>query len=219
MALKQMTMNKLLITLLLLVAAMGIPHKTSAQEEEIQQLLLNVAKLAQFKQILEDLKKGYEIVHTGYTTIKDLSEGNFNLHKAFLDALWQVSPTVRNYKRIADIIEYQLTLVKEYKQAYNRFRQDDNFTLQEIEYLSRVYNNLFKQSLRSLDELTTIITANKLRMNDDERLGAIDRIFSQMQDKLMFLRYFNNNTTVLAVQRAKERNDLITLRSLYGISN
>ena len=56
-------------------------------------------------------------------------------------------------------------------------------------------------------------------MSDDERLIAIDKIFADMQDKLLFLRHFNNNTTVLAVQRAKEKNDANTMRLIYGINN
>ena len=56
-----------------------------AQSTEIQQLLLNVEKLAQLKKILSNMKKGYEIVSNGYNTIKDISKGNFNLHDAFLE--------------------------------------------------------------------------------------------------------------------------------------
>ena len=194
-------------------------YKVSAQAAEIQQLLLNVEKLAQFKQILSDMKKGYQILEGGYNTIKDISEGNFSLHKAFLDGLMQVSPAVRNYRRVADIINYQIVLVKEYRNAYGRFKRDNNFNPQELDYIGDVYNNLLKESLRNLDELTTIITAGKTRMSDDERLQAIDRIYADMQDKLTFLRHFNNNTTVLAVQRAKERNDVQALRKIYEIND
>lgn len=190
----------------------------SAQSFEVQQLLLNVEKLAQFKQILSDLKKGYEIVSKGYTTIKGLSQGNFSLHKTFLDGLLMVSPTVRKYKRVADIINNQLLLVKEYKSAFKRFNQDKNFNPQEIEYLGKVYATLFQQSLNDLDELLVIITDNRLRMSDDERIAAIDRVFHNMQDKLLFLRHFNNNTTILALQRAKDKNDIETVRALYGLT-
>lgn len=212
-------MKKRLIVLLLVSLGVATAFRASAQSDELQQLVLNIEKLAQFKQILSDLKKGYEIVSSGYSTIKNISEGNFSLHKTFLDALMQVSPTVRNYKRIADIINYQIILLKEYKTAFNRFKKDNNFNSQELEYLGSVYDNLFKQSLKNLDDLTTVITANKLRMSDDERLKAIDNIFADMQDKVMFLRHFNNNTTILAVQRAKERNDAATIRNIYGITN
>jgi hypothetical protein len=215
MTLNLMTMKKLIILLLLTTTA-GLTNPAQAQEDEIQQLALNIQKLAQFKQILKDLKKGYEIVHKGYSTVKNLSEGNFKLHQTFLDGLWQISPTVRNYRRVKDIIQFQVILVREYKQAYGRFRQEGRFTPQELHYLGGVYENLFRQSLRDLDELATVITAKKLRMSDDERLTAIDRIYSGMQDKLLFLRDFNNRATLLAAARAKEQNDAKALRSIYG---
>jgi hypothetical protein len=195
-----------------------VPKSIYAQSFEAQQLLLNVEKLAQLKQILSDLKKGYEIVSTGYNTIKNISEGNFNLHQVFLDGLLQVSPTVRKYKKVKDIIRDQIQLVKEYKQAYKRFHQDGSFSTEEIDYISKVYSNLFTASLKNLDALALIITANKLRMSDDERLKAIDDIYSDVQDKLQFLRHFNNTTTILSVQRSNERKDVGTTRTIYGLT-
>lgn len=199
--------------------AMLVPSTTSAQSQEMQQLLLNIEKLAQFKQILRDMKKGYQILNGGYNTIKDLSQGNFSLHQTFLDGLMQVSPTVKKYKRIGEIVNYQMLLVKEYKGALKRFKNSSLFNEKEIRYIEKVYANLFKQSLQNLDELTTVITANKLRMSDDERLESIDRIYADMQDKLVFLRNFNANTSVLTVQRSKEYNDVNSLRNIHKVNN
>ncbi len=217
MALKINSMKKIIVILIALSTCMT--SKLSAQSDEAQQLLLNVEKLAQFKQILGDMKKGYEVISTGYSSIKNLSQGNFNLHKTFLDGLMMVSPSVKKYKRITDIINNQIIIVKEYKNAFNRFKRDGNFNPDEIMYLGNVYSNLFQQSLNDLDELTIIITDSKLRMSDDERLEAIDSIYNNMQDKLLFLRHFNNNTTILAVQRAKEKNDAVTMKKIYGVTN
>ncbi|SDW50632.1 hypothetical protein SAMN05444410_103147 [Hydrobacter penzbergensis] len=212
-------MKKLILIISLSFFGMLPAFRASAQADELAQLALDIEKLSQFKQILSDMKKGYQILEGGYNTIKDISKGNFNLHKAFLDRLMDVSPTVRNYRRVADITNCQIALVKEYKNAYERFKQDNNFNADELAYLGRIYDNLFKESLRNLDELLTVITAGKARMSDDERLQTIDRIYADMQDKLMFLRHFNNNTTILAVQRAKERNDAQTIRKIYGLNN
>lgn len=204
------------VALLLMVV---MPNKSVAQYQEMQQLLLNIEKLAQFKQILSDMKRGYEILTGGYKVVKDMTQGNFNLHKTFLDALMQVSPTVKNYKRVGDIINYQILLIKESKIAIKRFVNSKSFSDKEITYFEKVYNNLFMESLRNLDELTTVITANKLRMSDDERLEAIDEIYFAMQDKLQFLRNFNASSNILAIQRAKERNDVTALRGIYEIKN
>ncbi len=72
--------------------------------------------------------------------------------------------------------------------------------------------------MKNVDALVTIVTAGTLRMSDNERLEAVDNLYDDMQDKLSFLRHFNNNTTVLAVQRAKEKNDVNTIQSIYGIN-
>lgn len=163
------------------------------------------------------MKKGYEIVSKGYTTIKDISKGNFNLHDAFLNALLQVSPTVKKYKRVTDIIICQSQLLKEYKSAFNRFKASNLFSIQEIKYMEGVYSNLSNKSLQNLNELTIVITAGKLRMSDDERIAAIDRIYNDISDKLLFLRSFNNEGNVLAVQRGREMVDTKMSQKLNGL--
>jgi DNA repair ATPase RecN len=193
--------------------------KTYAQSQEVQQLLLDVEKLAQLKNILTELKKGYEIVSSGYNTIKNISEGNFNLHNTFLNSLLQVSPTVRKYKRIADIIAAQLSIVTEYKSAFRKFRESNLFNPDEIDYLAKVYTNLLNQSFKNLDALATVVTANKLRMSDDERLSAIDDIWKEAENQLVFLRHFNNSTKILALQRAKEKNDVSVMNQLYDVNH
>jgi hypothetical protein len=189
----------------------------SGQSAEAQQLLLNVEKLAQLKKILSNMKKGYEIVSNGYNTIKDISKGNFNLHDAFLNALLQVSPTVKKYKRVADIITCQSQIIKEYKSAFKRFKASNLFNVSETNYMEDVYKNLFNKSLQNLDELTIVITAGKLRMSDDERIAAIDRIYNEISDKLVFLRSFNNEGNVLAVQRGREMVDTKVSQKLNGL--
>jgi hypothetical protein len=186
-----------------------------AQAFEIQQLALDVSKLAQLKTILQDLYKGYEILSQGYTAIKNISEGNFNLHQAFLDALLAISPAVKDYVRIADIIRYQTQLVSEYKTAFLRFQQSKQFTPDEIGYMGSVYNNLFSESVKDISNLINILTAGVLRMSDDERLRAIDGLYGQSKDKYLFLRSFNNSATVLAGQRAAEFSDAQTIQQFY----
>lgn len=203
--------------IILLITICAFSTQGFTQSQEAQQLLLNVEKLAQFKKVLNDMYKGYKVLNKGYTTIKDISEGNFSLHRNFLDGLLQVSPGVRKYKRIADIISYQLRIVKEYKTAFSQFKQDKQFTTDEIEYLGNVYSNLFNESLKSLDELSMVITAGKLRMSDDERLQAIDRIYSNILDQFSFLKEFNNSTAILAVQREKDMMDIEISRKIYSI--
>jgi DNA repair ATPase RecN len=194
------------------------PLKSKAQSFEITQLILDIEKLSYLKNILNDLYKSYQVLSDGYETIKNLSEGNFNLHKAFLDGLLAVSPVVKNYKRAADIVDYQVTIISEYKAAYSRFSHDKNFNPDEITYLGTVYNNLINQTAKNITNLINVITADKLRMSDDQRLHAIDGIYDNTKEELLFLRGFNSSTSVLAAQRSVERTDAETLQQLYGLN-
>lgn len=204
--------------ILFLILALACTHEAFCQATEIQQLLLNWEKLKQLEEILDNMYKGYKVLDKGYTTIKNIAEGNYTLHELFIDGLMLVNPSIRNYKRIPFIIDYQQLLLKDYQQAFNRFKRDPHFTIEELEYLGNVYKFLFDASLRNIDELMMIITATRLSMSDDERMQAIDRIFFDMEDKVVFLRTFNNNTQLLAIQRARSMNDIKTLRQLYDVN-
>jgi len=205
------------IFILLTVFTLGAGVAAKSQAYEIQQLILDWEKLSQLKTILNDMYKGYEIVEKGYTAIRDISQGNFDLHKAFLDGLLAVSPAVRNYYKIAEIIRDQLEIVSEYKQAYSRFRQDSHFSADELSYIANTYSALFDQSLKDLGTLTTILTDGQLRASDDERLKQIDVLHTNMQSRLSFLRSFNNNAELLSIQRSRGQDDIGQVKKFYGL--
>lgn len=214
MATKRKKMKKILL-ILMSICCLQL-HLVSAQSAEIAQLLLNVEKLAQFRQILADMKKGYEVVYKGYNSIKDISEGNYSLHKAFLDGLLAVNPEMARYRRVGDIIRNQGYILSEYRSAHRHFIAGGRFSPKEIGYMGRVYQNLLDGSLENLDELTMVLTANKLRMSDDERLQAIDRIYADMEARLVFLRGFNKRTAALDTQREQQQKELELIKKMYG---
>jgi hypothetical protein len=191
--------------------------RARAQSYEIQQLLLDCEKLTQMKDIYGNMVKGYDILSEGYQAVKDISEGNFDLHQVFLDELLKASPVVRKYYKIAEIINCQMQIVSEYGAAYKRFKADNNFSVDEILYIGKVYDNLVGESLEGLGDLTTVLTDGALRASDDERLQQIDMLDKDMRERLAFLRYFNNNTSVLSLQRTKEKNDANTMSGVYGV--
>jgi hypothetical protein len=205
-------------SVLVLLLLFFLSSKSFSQTQAIQQLLLDVEKLTQLKNILTELKSGYEIVSDGYTTIKNISEGNFNLHDIFLKSLLEVSPAVKNYIRVKDILDAQLSIVREYKNALKQFRGSGEFSVDEINYLEKVYANLLNHSLNNLQTMMMVITAGKLRMSDDERINSIDGVWKEVSQQLTFLRHFNNQARILCLQRAKEKNDLSTINQLYDVN-
>ena len=206
-------MKSLKITIVFLLLHLG----AFAQSSDLTQLILDIEKLTQLKGILTDMKTGYDIVNGGYSTVKSIQNGNFNLHSTFLNGLNVVSPAVANYGRVADIILQQANLVREYKRYQQAFSTSGTFNANELGYMANVYSTLMQQSLQNLSRLTDILMAGKLRMSDDERLRAIDKIYSESSDQYDFLRHFNRQGVILSLQRSKDLNDTQTLKKLYGL--
>ncbi len=198
----------LLLLVLLVPARQGL-----AQAEEIEQLVLNVEKLAQLKEILSNLEKSYQILNGGYQTIKGLSEGNFKLHEAFLDRLLQVSPVVKDYYRVGLILERQRQMLRSLRSLQSSTLS--GLSAQESAYLQLVYSRLYQQSEQLIKSLTLLLTPKALRMNDAERLSAIDRLYESGQQQWQFLEDFNRQTSLLLLSRQREKSSLEGLGRLY----
>jgi hypothetical protein len=210
-----MKMSRIIWLNLVLFAMVLAQGRSFAQSTEAQQLLLNVEKLSQLKNILKDMKKGYTVISNGYNAVRNISQGNFSLHEVFLDGLMLISPQVRKYGRVGDILSFQKDILSEYKRAFKQFNSSGLFAAAELDYLAKVYAGLFSASIDNLDELTLILTANSLRMSDEDRLHAIDRIFADTSDKLTFLRSFNREAGTLLIQRKAARADIEGTKGLF----
>jgi len=207
-------MKRYLFTILLSCCLFIQTLPAHAQDQEAIQLVLDIEKLAKFKQILQQLYDGYKILETGYNKVKDITSGNYSLHQVFLDGLYLVSPGIKKYQRVADIIEDQGRLVAGYKNAFSLFKSCNVFSQEELSYMGKVYGGLLEKSADNLDALLMVITDSKLRMSDDERLQRIDHIYKDMEDMLSFLRQFNGSTQILAFQRVKETAELNSMQTI-----
>jgi hypothetical protein len=201
--------------LVMLVPASGLWAQSVA--DDIQQLLLDVQKLSQLKQILTQMYTEYNMLHKGYEEIKGLSQGTFSLHKAFLDGLLLVSPAVSSYSKVGGIITKETYLISDYQSAKGYFQNSRLFTPQELDGFSTNYGTFLQRGQKDVDELTLVITDGDLRMSDGERLSAIDRIDADMTRQLSLLHSFNNTVAIQAAQRLQVGAEVGTVKGLYGI--
>jgi len=199
--------------ILIFVFALGFAQ-AKAQSSDMVQLILDIEKLTQLKGILSDMKTGYTMIDGGYNEVKSIASGNLNLHTTFLNSLMMVSPAVAKYGKIAEIVLEQGYIVTEYTRYYQQFQQG-HFSADELAYIANVYTTLLQQSLQNISQLADILAGGKLRMSDDERLHAIDGIYADTDDKLTFLRNFDQQAAILDLQRQHDLNDLNTLQKLY----
>jgi hypothetical protein len=178
-----------------------------------------IEQIAALKIYLGYVHKSYSIAKKGLTTIDNIKIGDLKLHNDFFSSFKSVNPTIRNYSKVADIISFQIKIIQTYKNTYKYVKSISLYSPAEIDFIYRVYTNLINNSGEDLDELIAVITANELEMKDDERFKKIDAIYANIQDKYAFAKSFGEEAKVLSVQKAKDKNNVETIRSYYDIKN
>jgi len=158
------------------------------------------------------LKKGYDIVGTGISTVKDIKNGEFSLHSTFFSSLKSVNPAIRKNAKIASIISMQVAIIKTFKSIAD----NDELELSDNQHIVDVKDRVTDDCLVDMEELLLVITSGKLEMDDDERLERLDSIYERMRDKAAFVQSFTGEVTLLIHQRRNEQKSINHLRELYG---
>jgi len=141
-----------------------------------------------------------------------LKNGEFNIHSLFFNSLKTVNPTIKNAAMVAEIIAYQIAIVKEFKNINKQ-----NLNSNEVAYIGSVFSNVIAESLKDIDALTELITDNRLQMSDDERIERITRLYTGMQEKYMFSQLFAGNVNILSAQKQEQLHDAFITKQLYNL--
>lgn len=150
--------------------------------------------------------------------IKDWLEKQRKLYDDYFQELWKVKAALAYYQRVKDIIQRQVQMVNEYKGAWALFRQDKNFTSEELDYMYNIYSGMLDESLKSIDQLFLVVNAFATQMSDAKRLEIINTVSDNLEQHFMDLKEFNSQNKMISLQRASEKGEIEYVRRLYGIT-
>ncbi len=199
-----------LIPFVLILSAKG-------QSVEMKQLLLNIEKLAQMKAHYQTILQGYRTLENGYRQVNDLVKGNFLLHQEYLDGLWAVRPSVRQYGRIQMIVQRHRKMVDEYQIVLQQMQSARLLKTEEFKRLKSSMAAVVNRSNGLLDDMMLVLTPGRLRMNDEERIGLINRVDGEGGELLQQFRSIVDGYSALVDRRMQRQREVKSIRSLYGI--
>lgn len=150
--------------------------------------------------------------------IRDWVQKQKKLYEDYFEELKKVKSAIANYKRVKDIIEMQVAMVNEYRGAWALFRQDKNFTPDELEYMLNIYTGMMDESMKNIDQLFMVVNAFATQMADAKRLEIINVVADNVQQQLLDMKEFNSQNKMLSLQRASEKGEIEYVRRLYGLS-
>jgi hypothetical protein len=222
-------MKKKIVLLSISVAAFAIPVNAqvvdiisivnSALAKVVQAVDLEVQKLQTETIWLQNAQKTLENTMTELR-LNDISawvQKQRDLYQEYYDELWQVKEAIARDDRLRTLILRQGQIVTAYRNACDLVLQDKNFSPAEISYMSGVYNGILDQSLENLDQVLLVSNAFVTQMSDAQRMQIIDMAATSIERNYNDLRSFNNENLELSIQRSMDKNDLETVKRLFGI--
>lgn len=150
--------------------------------------------------------------------IKNWVEKQRKLYDDYFQELRKVKAALAYYQRVKDIIQRQVQMVNEYKGAWALFRQDKNFTAEELDYMLNIYTGMMDESLKSMDQLFLVVNAFVTQMTDGKRLEIINTVSDNLEQQFVDMKEFNNQNKMISLQRSAEKGDIEYVKRLYGLS-
>ncbi|MES2456350.1 MAG: hypothetical protein V4594_12450 [Bacteroidota bacterium] len=157
-------------------------------------------------------KKGYDIVGDGVHLVKDITGGEFSLHKAFFASLRLVNPSISGSPAVADILDRGLSVV-----GIMKSWKSSGLNANDWAFVSLVKANLLAECTSELEDMLMVITSGKLEMKDDERLLRLERLRLSMEDKYGFALSFSGDLDRLVRQREREQHGIDQIRRWHEI--
>lgn len=195
-----------------IIIQQGIKKVIVAVDLKIQRLQNRVIWLQNAQKVVENTVSKLRLAE-----ISDWVERQRNLYQGYFDELWKVKDLLSYYHKVKDITRHQISLVQEYKRAWNGIRQDRHFTPEEVSYMGEVYAGILEGSLKSLEQVILVIRSFSLQISDAKRIELINVAADELQENYDDMRAFNRQNMQLSLQRAKDQQDVAAIQRLYGI--
>ena len=163
-------------------------------------------------------------IATASKTVKNTLDGFkeveklYNDTKKYYDALKKVNNLIGDAYKVKECILMVGDISEIYVTSYKKMLSDKNFRPSELAAMASGYTKLLEQSGESLKELKSVAKSGVFSMNDHERMQAIDRIYTTLREYRSLVSYYTRKNISVSYVRAREKNDLASVRALYGNS-
>lgn len=147
-------------------------------------------------------------------TVKIYEQG-----KKYYDALKKVNNLVKDGIKVKNTILMVGEISEMYVTSFQLMLQDENFTAEELSAIAFGYTKLLEESNNVLKEMKEVVNITTLQMTDKERMDVVDRCYNTMRRYRNMVSYYTNKNISVSYLRARKKNDVDRVMSLYGNAN
>ena len=174
-----------------------------------------VEQIAALQVYADYLEKGYSIVHTGLSQIKNIKEGDIGLHADYFSSLRNINPTIKGYKRVNDIIDLKLEIESISSRVLKQIKTVKVINAVQRDYIGLVFKNLMEGCEEDVRLLVQLLSPNGFDLKDEERVKKIDELYKDMQEKYLFSRAFENKIKQLQLSKLVEQKEIEMMLKVF----
>lgn len=199
--------------------AHGVAAQTTAEwlDQSATRKQYNEQQVVAWGTFLSVLKTGYSVVEGGLTSIREIKQGEFNLHDAFYTSLTSVNPRIAGMGEIVEIIALQAATIERVNLALSRYRAGGALGADDMTVVGNKLNAIVNAGTTDINTLIQILTAGKLQMTDDQRIACIRELDVAARERYGEAATCTDQTDVLSLQREEEATQVSVLKGLYGL--
>jgi hypothetical protein len=162
-------------------------------------------------------EKGYEIARKGLTTISDIKNGEFKLHKNRFDSLRIVKSELTALSRLQHITDLHGSI--------NEICEKLPAEIQGCQLLDAVLKKQMITGLKALYDdsqvliggFFMVIRDGQVSMTDDERIVRIDELCQAFEENYLFAQNLRKEFGLVCKSAAAELKDLENRRLIHGL--
>ena len=139
--------------------------------------------------------------------------------KKYYDALQAVHDVVKGGVKVTKSIGLVMEISEIYVENYQKMLSDENYTPDELAAISSGYAMLIDESSDVLQDLKNVVNVTGMSLSDAERLAIIDNAYRSLMNYRNLVRYYTGKTISVSYLRARKKNDMDRVMSLYGTAN
>lgn len=191
----------------------GVKKVIKAVDLKIQRIQNQTIWLQNAQKVLEN-----QLSKLKLGEIADWTGRQKELYQGYYNELWEIKSYLTYFKRIKELAQKQVAIVDEYKWAWGLFKKDKHFSVEELEYMEKVYSGILEESIKNLDQIFLVVNSFKTQMTDAARLELISEAADQMDVNYGALKKFNSGNIQTSLLRAQSLDEVATLKEIYGIN-
>ena len=199
----------ILCGLFLLLAGKANAQWIVTDPTNLAQGIINAAK-----NIVQTSTTATNMIKNFQETVKIYEQG-----KKYYDALKKVNNLVKDGIKVKNTILMVGEISEMYVTSFQLMLQDENFTAEELSAIAFGYTKLLEESNNVLNEMKDVVNITTLQMTDKERMDVVDRCYNSIRRYRNMVSYYTNKNISVSYLRARKKNDVSRVMSLYGNAN